>query len=376
MLPGIKNGQFSTFDLGDIDHVIASGTFSRSTTPAGQASPPGLDNTPPHTRQTSGDDATSPSTPTQTLFLHRMLKSRAEASEGVSLVHHPSIGFSQSRSTTLDSSDVDGDLERLLAEAERSALRDAGTVRGKEVEEMVEGEVGLEEVESSESSYSQLSAPMDQFSEPLSRQNGSLSVPRRKSSRKQGRMPAPPAELSPVTEMPDTPRVLEGLSRPASAAATSSLDAQVSHGSASRLMSPVVEQSSGPFPLLTSVNFGKDSTPSGTSAGSISSGRPSRYPSLAPSSIMQSSRSGPHSDAGTDWHHTPSGLAGLSSLQMGPMRNPHSPVEERAGRPDMLRADPALEQRARLREGTASSIPEVERRDVMQGGIARIDVTL
>ncbi|KAF8554842.1 hypothetical protein OG21DRAFT_1021377 [Imleria badia] len=390
VLPGIEDGQYSSFDLGEIDHVIAS--VSRSTTPARQASgssPPGSVNTPPQSRQASGDGASSPPTPTQshqTLFLHRILKSRAQASEGVSLARSPSLGFSQSRSTTLDSSDVHGDEERLLAEAERTALRDAETDQREEVvEEMVEGEVGLEEVESTESNYSQVSAPMDYFSEPVPRQNDSLSVPRRKSSRKQARAPAPSNELSPVTEMPDTPRALEGqtVSRPASAAVASSLDVQVSHGAPSCPMSSVVDQS---FPLLTSANFGKDSTTSGTSAGSIStagwgsnssgSGRTSRYPSLAPSSILQSSRSGPHSDAGTDWHHTPSGLAGLSSLQIGPMHNPHSPAEERPERRDMLRADPVPVKRAHLREGTASSIPEVERRDVMQGGIAHIDVTL
>lgn len=310
-----------------------------------------------------------------------MLKSRAQASEGGNLAYRPSIGFSPSRSATLDSSDVHGDEERLLAEAERSALRDAEAARKgeeemveEEEEEMVEGEEDWVEVQSTESMYSQGSAPLDHpgfLSDPVSRQNSTSSMPRRKSSRRHPRAPTP-AELSPVTEMPDTPRALEGqaVSHPA---ANVSLDARVSPGTA--------DQSGGNFPLLTSTNFGKDSTLSAKSAscsstagfGSSSSGRTSRYPSLAPSSIGLSSHSGPRPDAGTDWHHPPSGLAGLTSLQIGPLQNPHSPVEERRG---LSVVEPAPVKRAHLRDGTVSSLPEVERRDVMHGGIAGIDVAL
>ena len=250
---------------------------------------------------------------------------------------------------------------------------------------MAEGEEGWEEAESAESIYSQVSAPVDHslfFSDPVSHPNSSLSVPRRGSSRRKARTSAP-SELTPVAETPNPPRAptISGVST----AADSSLDGRASHGTASRPMSSVVDQP-GTFPLLTSANFGKDSTTSGTSAGSISStagwgssssGRASRYPSLAPSSIGQPR---PRSDGDTDWHHQPSGLAGLRSLQIGALLNPHSPVEEQAEPADVLfarsPAGPAPVKRAHLREGTAESIPEVERRDVMQAGIAHIDVTL
>ena len=257
----------------------------------------------------------------------------------------------------------------MLADAERTALRDAEMA---EREREVMGEEG--EVESAESIYSQGSAPVDHsgfFSDPVSRPNSSLSVPRRKSSRRQARTPVP--NLPAVAEMPNTPRV-------PSTAANPSLDGRVSHGTAP--LSSVVDQP-GTLPLLTSNNFGK-STASGTPAGSISStagwgsgssGRASRYPSLAASSIGQPSQSGPRSDGGTDWHHPPSGLAGLASLQLGTLVNPHSPVEEQAEPPDVLFAAAPMK-RAHLREGTVGSVPEVERRDVMQGGIVHIDVAL
>jgi len=294
------------------------------------------------------------------------------------MTHRLSPDFLQSRSTTPDSPDVCADVERLLADIERAALQDAETARrGEEV--MAEGDEDLEELGSTESLYSQLSAPIDHsgfFSEPVSRPNSSLSLPRRKSSRRRARTPAPPTDLLPVAEVPDTPRALVGqtLSRPVSTAAGSSLDVQVSHGT-----------SLVTFPLLTSANFGKDSTTSGSISsnagwGSSSSGKASRYPSLAPSSVGQFSRSGARSDASTDWHHPPSGLGGLTSLQIGPLQNPHSPVEEQPEEPEVWPARsparPAPVKRAHLREGTASSMPEVERRDVMQGGIAHIDVVL
>lgn len=392
--PGIRDSQYSSYDLGEISQVIACETVSHSASPAILNIPPvrkpeqtslrsGLDDTPPH----------APSPPTSPKpFLRRMLQSRAQASEGVSLAYHPSLDALTSRSTTLDSSTFHVDEERLLAEAEYTALRDAenaqrdeGGIVPDEEDDWAEGDT--------ESIYSQLSAPIDHsafFSDPLSRQNSSSSLPRRKSSRRQPRTAAPPTELPSVAEVPDTPRAFESrsLSRRTSAAGNSSLDGQVSHGTASRPMSSVIDRP-GTLPLLTSADFGKNSTASGTPPGSVSSnkgwgsgssGRASRYPSLAPSSIGQSSRSGPRSDAGTDWYHPPSGLAGLSSLQIGSLRNPHSPVEELPEQPDEPLtpsfADPVAAKRARLREGTVSWVPEVERRTVMQGGIAHIDVAL
>ncbi|KAI9568907.1 hypothetical protein HD554DRAFT_687833 [Boletus coccyginus] len=401
-LPGVGDSPSSTFDFGEISLAIASESMSRSALPPHQ----GLSGTPPHARRPSDDGATGPSPPPKpdntffihrmdgatnpspppkpnnNFFIHRMLQSRARASEGTSLAHRLSPDFLQSRSTTPDSPGVRVDIERLLADVERAALEDAE--RGEGV--MAEGDEDLDELCSTESVYSQLSAPIDHsgfFSEPVSRRNSSL-LPHRKSSRRRARTPAPSTtDLLPVAEVPDTPRALVGqtVSRPVSTAAGSSLDVQVSHRTASPPMSSVVDQP-GTFPLLTSANFGKDSTTSGTSAGSISSnagwgssssGRASRYPSLA-------SRSGPRSDAGTDWHHPPSGLGGLTSLQIGTLLNPHSPVEEQPEEsevsPARSLAYPAPVKRAHLRESTASSMPEVERRDVMQGGIAHIDVAL
>lgn len=396
--PGIRDGQYGPYDLGEISQVIASGTVSRSAAPAILNIPPvrkpeqtspwsGLGDAPPHARQTSGDDVPPPSMPPEPqpkLFIHRMLQSRARASDGVFLAHRPSLDFTQA------SSSFRADEERLLVEAERTALRDAENAQRAEEEVMPNEEDDWGETQSTESIYSQISAPIDHsafFSDPASRQNSSSSLPRRKSSRKRSRTPAPPTELPPVAEVPDTPRVLEGQSdsRCVSHAGNSSLDGQLSHGatSTSRPMSSVIDQPST-LPLLTSANFGKDSTTSGTPPGSISStagwgsgssGRASRYPSLAPSSIA--SQSGPRSDAGTNWHHPPSGLASLTLLQIGPLWNPHSPVEERPEHPDVSLAPyPVPARRAHLREGTVSSMPEVERRTVMQGGIAHIDVAL
>ncbi|KAH0829057.1 hypothetical protein J3R83DRAFT_2514 [Lanmaoa asiatica] len=409
--PGIRDSQYSSYDLGEITQVIASGTVSHPAVPAILNIPParkpgqtssgslrsGLGDTPLHARQASAGDIPGPFTsqkPQSNLFIHRMLQSRAQASEGVPLPHSPSLDLSQSRSTTLDSAGFRVDEERLLAEAERTALRDAEIAQRNEDERMPDEEDDWEEVGTTESIYSQLSAPIDHsafFSEPepVSCQNSSLSAPRRKSSRRQTRTPAPLTELPPVTEVPDNPRSREGqsVSRHVSTAANSSLDGRVSHGTASRPMSSVIDQP-GTLPLLTSVTFGnstKSNTPPGSILstagwGSSSSGKASRYPSLTPSSTGWSSQSGPRSDTGTDWHHPPSGLAGLTSLQIGPLRNPHSPVQEEPEQADVLftprPADPTPAKRAHLREGTVGSLPEVERRTVMQGGIAHIDVAL
>ncbi|KAG8220446.1 hypothetical protein J3R82DRAFT_3140 [Butyriboletus roseoflavus] len=390
--PDSRDSQFSSYDLGKISQVIASGTVSHSATPAILNIPPvrkpeqtslrsGLGNA----LETSDDNAPSPPTSSQsTLFIRRMLQSRAQASEAVSLEYHPSQDLSASRHTTPNSSIFHADEERLLDEAERTALRDVENAQRDEGMIVPDEEDDWDEADT-ESIYSQLSAPIDHsafFSDPLSRRNSTSSVLRRKSSRKQSREPAP--ELTPVAEMPDIPGALQGQppSRRVSAAGNSSLDGQLSHRTASRPMSPVMDQP-GTLPLLTSANFGKNSTASGTPPGSGwgsgSSGRTSRYPSPAQSSV-HSSQTKARSDVGTDWYHPPSGLAGLSSLQVGLLRNPHSPVEELPEPQDeslaRSSADPVAAKRAHLREGTASSMPEVERRTVMQGGIAHIDVAL
>ena len=341
--PGLRGSQFS---IGEVNQV----TFSHSTAPAILDIPP----------VRIPEQASSSQKPPQTLFVHRMLQSRAHASDFVSLAHHPSLDSVPSRSPSVDSATIHADMEQLFADVERAALQDAQVAQKEEDD--------WDKISTCESVYSQLSAAHDQ--PPLSRQN-SVSVVRRKSSRKQ----LPPAELTPVAEVPDTPRYRTNT---LSIGPNSSFDAQVSHGTRSRPISPVLDEAVA-FPLLTSVNFGKESAPtlgsitSTAGLGSNSSGRASRYPSLAPSSIGQSSQSGSRSDGGTDWRHPPPGLSGLKTLQIGALRNPHSPTEDRAER--SFGPDPE-ERRARLRQGTVSSVPEVERRAVLGAGIAHIDVVL
>ncbi|KAG9312237.1 hypothetical protein JVU11DRAFT_7536 [Chiua virens] len=305
------------FSSWDITHPVRSDSVSHL---EGSATPP------------VRDEDKTPLKPQQSMFVHRMLQSRARASEGLSLEHCSSI---PSRSTTLNSSTAQPDEERLLANAERAALRDAG---------------------------------MDERVEEDSRVNWIMSA----------------AELPPVPEVPDIPRA--PMNHPVTAAVSSSLHGQVPHGTVSPPVSFAVE----PLPLLTSANFGKTSTTSGTPPGSMSSktgwgsnssGTASRYPSLATSSMGMSSRSGPRSDCGTpDWHHPPTGLAGLKTLQIGSLHNPHSPVDEHPLAEVSLAPSPpdppAPVKRAHLREGTTSSVAEVERRGVTQGVIAHIDVSL
>lgn len=368
--PNVRESHFS---IGEVTRVIAAGPVTRSAAPAILSIPP----------LRKPEQKLSPTRPQPSLFLNRMVQSRARASEGVAPARDPSLDSAQSRSTTRDSSAIPADLERLLAEAERTALQDMETAQ-RDGEGGVPEEDDLEEAASTESEYSQLSAPLDcsaSFLDPASFPNGTLSGHRRRPSRRQSRA----TELAPVAEVPDTPRVLEGRCDASSIAVNSSLDGQVSHRTVSPPMSTLDPSVS--FPLLTSANFGKDSTSSGTAAGSISStagwgsgssGRASRYPSLAQSSIAQCSHSGSRSDGGTDWRHPPSGLSGLKTLQIGPLWNPHSPVEEHPEHPDASLAagptEPAPVKRAHLREGTTSSVPELERRTVTEGGIARIDV--
>lgn len=140
------------------------------------------------------------------------------------------------------------------------------------------------------------------------------------------------------------------------------------------------------LPLLSSSNtFGK----SGSSASTLSpsSSRATRYPSLTPSSLqLSSSSSNPHTDSATEWHRPPAGLNGLKSLQMLDLPNPHGPALEvprisvvpPADR-QPLAADKKSENappRARLCAHSPGCLPEVERRPVVQCGIANIDVTL
>ncbi|KAG1726866.1 uncharacterized protein EDB91DRAFT_1254109 [Suillus paluster] len=143
------------------------------------------------------------------------------------------------------------------------------------------------------------------------------------------------------------------------------------------------------FPLLSSNNaFGKsDSASSHGWTTSGSSGRTTRYPSLAPSSSGPSSSNSnphPHSDSATEWHRPPAGLAALKHLELP---NPHAASPQEIldasvlppARQSLLAADKWLEvapHKAHLRAHSPGSVPEVERRSIVQCGIASIDVTL
>ncbi|KAF9222456.1 hypothetical protein BS17DRAFT_783734 [Gyrodon lividus] len=433
--PDARDSQYNFHDAGfdlyaEISQVVASGSVPHRGKPATLSVPPprrhepgfstpprsGSGGASPQPRNPSDDAAaTSPppvtsetySPPAQaeissspsiqprpTLFIHRLLKSRAQASESMPLSHQPSLSFPQSRSTTMDSSYDQTDEDKLLADAERTALRDVEAAYMVQQGVASEGEDEYKkEPGSPASAYSQLSASIDHSSflspDPFARGKISVSLDRRKSSRRRARTHALPAELPPVAELPDASSATNP-SRPSSTTASSSLDVALSHGRSSRPPSLTLDHLDS-FPLLTSTAFGKSSSPSTTPAGSISgvgqgsssSGRASRYPSLAPSSIGRSSGSHPHSESSMDWHHPPTGLAALKNLQAGPMRNPHSPIEpplpplpsDASFSPAHL-ASEYPKKRAHLREGTASSLPEVEKRSVMQGGIASIDVAL
>ncbi|KAF9237867.1 hypothetical protein BU15DRAFT_75667 [Melanogaster broomeanus] len=255
-----------------------------------------------------------------TPFIHRMLKLRAQVSEPFPLSR--SLSYPESRSTSIDSSYDQTDEDKLLATAERTALLDAGAAHMVQPDVALEGDDGdEEEPESPASEYSQLSASTNHSatfsSEPPAPQTSSRSISRRKSSRRRARTPALSNELPPVAEAPDSPRAASPF-----AFSSSFNGCTLDH-----------------FPLLVSTAFGQSNSASVTSAGSISSyaghgssssGRASRYPSLAPSSIGigQSSGSQPRSEGSVDWHHPPAGLAALRDLQIGPMENPHSPIEQ------------------------------------------------
>ncbi|KAI6112001.1 hypothetical protein EDD16DRAFT_1605559 [Pisolithus croceorrhizus] len=210
---------------------------------------------------------------------------------------------------------------------------------------------------------------------------------------------ASPAGLPPVAETPDLSQMLDFVvSAPLSDSESrhdslrersSSTFVNLSHDTTSRPPSAALDENQ-PIPLLTSTSFGKGTPTSSLSSnvGWNTNSSSSRYPSIAPSSVGQCSGSLPHSGGHTDWHHPPTGLAGLKDLQMEPLRNPHSPVESSGpplpapstctsapGAPDTVERG-ETEKRAHLRQNTSSSVPEIQRRSVSQGGIAHIDVIL
>ncbi|KAG1716225.1 hypothetical protein ID866_965 [Astraeus odoratus] len=240
--------------------------------------------------------------------------------------------------------------------------------------------------------------PVPTLSSPVVR-----SFDQRRASPGRARSPAAPSMLPPVAETPDLSQILNFVaSQPPSTltssesdsahARTSLLSANASHAMASRPSSVAVDENV-PISLLTSTMFGKESVTSSASlssnAGYGTGSSSSRYPSIVASTAGQCSGSLLHSGGQTDWHHPPAGLSGLKDLQVEPLRNPYSPVKSTAPLlPSPPGDSPSLhqnaqageridnEKRARLRQSTSTSVPEVQRRVVAQGDIAMIDVTL
>ncbi|KAG2339595.1 hypothetical protein BDR05DRAFT_967781 [Suillus weaverae] len=186
---------------------------------------------------------------------------------------------------------------------------------------------------------------------------------------------SPSHDVSTNSEMEKKPsRTFSELER------SSSLSVALSHNA------PSTAPECTSLPLLSSNNaFGK----SGSSASTISpsSSRATRYPSLAPpSSAPSSSSSNPHSDSATEWHRPPAGLNALKGVQILDLPNPHAPTLEIPQVPALppahrqpLAADKQCEKsplKARLRAHSPGSVPEVERRPIVQCDIASIDVTL
>jgi hypothetical protein len=107
---------------------------------------------------------------------------------------------------------------------------------------------------------------------------------------------------------------------------------------------------------------------------------------LTPSSLAPSSSgSNPHSDSATEWHRPPAGLNALKGIQILDLPNPHAPTLEIPKVPALppahrqpLAADKCekVPLKARLRAHAPGSVPEVERRPIVQCGIASIDVTV
>ncbi|KAL4071341.1 hypothetical protein V8B97DRAFT_1962772 [Scleroderma yunnanense] len=240
---------------------------------------------------------------------------------------------------------------------------------------------------------------------PIGFTPGQLVRPQRKLTRTRTHSPGFSGALPSVAETPDLSQVLDFVTPQPPSISTSSesqldstrdrsssVSANVSHDVVSTSSAATDEKL--PIPLLASTSFGRGNlTPTPTSSNSsnigcnTSSGS-SRYPSLAASSLGQCSGSRPHSGGHTDWHHPPSGLAGLKDLHIEPLRNPHSPVETTAppfpapsssvpfsSPSDTVKRGDTVK-RAHLRENTSSSVTEIQQRSVSQGGIAAIDITI
>lgn len=162
---------------------------------------------------------------------------------------------------------------------------------------------------------------------------------------------------------------------------SSSVSVALSHNAPS----PTPEYAS--LPLLSSSNtFGKSA--SSASTLSPSSSRATRYPSLTPSSLAPSSSGSnsqpqPHSDSATEWHRPPAGLNALNGIQILDLPNPHAPTLEIPKTPTPAHRQPPTPDKcdkpplkARLRAHSPGSCPEIERRPIIQCGIASIDVTV
>lgn len=153
-----------------------------------------------------------------------------------------------------------------------------------------------------------------------------------------------------------------------------------------------------PFPLLSPNNtFGKSNSSASSHRWTCSSsGQTTRYPSLALSSSgPSSSNSNRHSDSAVEWHRAPAGLAALTNIQLEPAKPSPSPLPRFQNfdipnlPPSLLpahrlsRSPPAADRKrevkprtAHLRTHSPGSVPEVEQRSIVQGGIASIDVAL
>jgi hypothetical protein len=105
--------------------------------------------------------------------------------------------------------------------------------------------------------------------------------------------------------------------------------------------------------------------------------------SLAPSSSGSNSQPQPHSDSATQWHRPPAGLNALNGIQILDLPNPHGPTLEIPKTPTPAHRQPPTPDKcdkpplkARLRAHSPGSCPEIERRPIIQCGIASIDVTV
>ena len=207
---------------------------------------------------------------------------------------------------------------------------------------------------------------------------------------------SPVAENSTMTDLPPSHDMItntEIVKKPSLSLSelqkSSSLSVSLSHNGHSTGLEP------SSFALLASNNtFGKTDSSASSQRWTTcsSSGRTTRYPSLAPSSLglsSSNSNSNHHSELASEWRSPPAGLAALTNIQSKPTKPipssgtpweihdlplPHTPRPS----PSAAASPPreATPHKAHLRAHTPRSVPAVEWRAIVQGDIANIDVTL